>query len=69
MKPVPWLSVVTGRVVQSPDASERFLWDLRRTVADLFAENYAGRFAELAHQNGLMFSAEPYGNGTFCKPA
>ncbi|MBV9867409.1 MAG: hypothetical protein JO316_18790 [Abitibacteriaceae bacterium] len=63
--PVPWLPVTTGRVVESPAASERFLWDLRRTVCDLFAANYAGRFAQLAHQNGLMFSAEPYGNGSF----
>ena len=54
-----------GRVVGGSELSERFLWDFRRTIADLFAENYAGRFKELCHQNGMKFSVEPYGNGTF----
>jgi hypothetical protein len=63
--PLPWLAVVTGRVIGSAELSERFLWDLRRTACDLFAENYVGRFRELCHQNGLLFSIEPYGNGSF----
>ena len=63
--PLPFLPVVTGRIVGSAEISERFLWDLRRTGSDLYAENYAGRFKELCHQNGLMFSVEPYGNGPF----
>jgi hypothetical protein len=61
----PFLPVYTGRVVQSVEASERFLFDLRRTIVELFAENYFGRLAELCHQHGLKFSTEPYGNGTF----
>ena len=40
--------------------SERFLWDVRRTIADLFAENYFGHFAELCRQHGLMNAVEPY---------
>lgn len=63
--PVPWLLTIAGRVVSSSERSERFLWDLRRTCCDLFAENYAGRFRELCHRNGLKFSVEPYGNGPF----
>ena len=59
---VPWLPVFTGRVVGSMDESERFLEDFRRVVADLFAENYAGRLAELCHRHGLQLSVEPYGN-------
>jgi len=58
----PYLPVFTGRVVGSVDESERFLEDFRRVVADLFAENYAGRLAELCHKHGLMLSIEPYGN-------
>ena len=50
----------TGRVVDSPAVSERFLWDVRRTIADLFAENYYGHFAELCRQHGLMNAVEPY---------
>ena len=59
---IPWLPVFTGRVVGSVDESERFLEDFRRVVADLFAENYAGRLAKLCHDHGLLLSIEPYGN-------
>ena len=60
--PLPYLPVLAGRVVGSVDESERFLEDFRRVVADMFAENYAGRLAELCHRHGLKFSLEPYGN-------
>ncbi len=58
--PGPYLPVLAGHVIGSTAISERFLWDLRRTVGDLFNENYAGRFATLAHNHGLRFSLEPY---------
>ncbi len=62
---LPWLPVMTGRIVDDLATSERFLWDLRRTIADLFHENYFGYFAELCHRHGLQLSIEPYGNGMF----
>ncbi|HLK61758.1 MAG TPA: glycosyl hydrolase, partial [Chthonomonadaceae bacterium] len=63
--PLPYLPTVSGRVVDSIQTSERFLWDLRRTICDLFADNYYGYLADLCHKNGLLFSTEPYGNGEF----
>lgn len=63
--PLPYMPTVTGRVIGSIEVSERFLWDFRRTIADLFAENYFAYFGELCHKNGLQFSVEPYGNGLF----
>ena len=57
-----FLPTLTGRVVDSPEITERFLWDFRRMIADLFAENYSAVFAELAHKNHLLYSVEPYGN-------
>ena len=39
---LPLLPVLTGRVVDSLEVSERFLWDLRQTISDLVVENYAG---------------------------
>jgi hypothetical protein len=36
----PWLPVLTGRVVESSEASDRFLWDMRKTVADLIATEH-----------------------------
>jgi hypothetical protein len=58
--PTPFLPVMTGRVVDSPEVSERFLWDMRRTVADLFAKNYFGHFTELCRKHGLKSLVEPY---------
>ena len=58
--PTPFLPVMTGRVIDSPEVSERFLWDVRRTVADLFAQNYFGHFTELCHEHGLKSMIEPY---------
>ena len=57
-----YLPVFAGRIVGSVEESERFLEDFRRVVADLFAENYAGRLTELCHRHGLLCSIEPYGN-------
>jgi hypothetical protein len=59
-----YLPTVTGRVVDSVEASERYLWDFRRTIADLFCEKYYGRFADLCHERGLFLSIEPYGGWT-----
>ena len=58
--PLLYLPAMTGRVVNSLDASERFLWDLRQTVSDMLVENYAGRFRELARQHGIRLSIEAY---------
>lgn len=63
--PLPFLPVMTGRVMDSVEVSERFLWDMRKTVSDLLVENYAGRFRELAQKNGLRLSIEGY-DGTPC---
>jgi len=58
--PLKFLPVFTDRVVDNPAVSERFLWDMRRTIADLFAENYYGHFSELCREHGLKSDIEPY---------
>jgi hypothetical protein len=63
--PLPFLPAMTGRVVDSLEVSERFLWDLRKTIAELNNDNYAGRLQELAHQHGMQLSIEAYGDGVF----
>ena len=57
---LPLLPVMTGRVVDSVEVSERFLWDLRQTISELLLENYAGHFRDLAHRHGLRLSVEAY---------
>ncbi|GAB3923366.1 glycosyl hydrolase [Mucilaginibacter myungsuensis] len=56
-----YLPTLAGYYVESGEVSERFLWDFRKTIGDLMAENYFGHFSDLCHQNGLKFSVEPYG--------
>lgn len=58
---VPWLPVVAGRIIGSPDQSARFLTDLRRTVADLIVANHFDRFAERAAEHHLGVQAESGG--------
>ena len=50
---LPYLPVMSGRVVDSLAVSERFLWDLRQTISDLVVENYAGHAEKLARRHGL----------------
>lgn len=59
--PTKYLATLTGRVVGNGEITERFLWDFRRTLADLFAENYSGTLARLAADKGLLLALEPYG--------
>lgn len=56
----PYLLAFTGRIVDSNEVTERCLWDVRRTIADLYAENYYGYFRELCHQRGLVAAFEAY---------
>ncbi len=58
--PLLFLPTLAGRIVDGGGESERFLWDLRRTIADLFADNYYTYFAELCRKNGMLASIEPY---------
>ena len=55
-----YLPTLAGYYVESGETSERFLWDFRRTIGDLIAENYYAHFGELCHKNGMKFSVEPY---------
>ena len=53
-----WLPVLTGVIVESPEASDRFLWDFRRTIADLFARNHYGEIASELHRHRMGYYAE-----------
>ena len=59
--PILLMPIITGRFIKSADYSERFLNDFRRTIADLFAENYAEYFSQLCHNANLNFYTESYG--------
>jgi len=63
--PMPYVPAMVGVPVGSGEISERFLRDVRRTLADMIADNYFGQLCELAHKNGMQLSVEAYGNGNF----
>ncbi len=56
--PTAWLPALTGRIVGSADASDRFLWDYRTTIAELLAANHYGQVAISARAAGLRIRAE-----------
>ena len=58
---LPWLAVLAGITVESPERSAQFRRDYAETGTDLFAENYYGYMAQLAHQSGLRLLYQPYG--------
>jgi hypothetical protein len=60
-----YLPALTGRIINSISYTEQFLWDVRKTQADLMADYYYGRFAELCHSKGLKSFVEPYDKGPF----
>jgi hypothetical protein len=63
--PLPFLPAFYGTVVQSEDVSDRFLWDLRRFIADKVAYDYVGGLREVSHKHGLTTWLENYGHWGF----
>jgi hypothetical protein len=56
--PTPFLPALTGAAVESPVASDKFLWDFRRTVEELLAANHYGEIVRFAHEHGLKAEGE-----------
>jgi hypothetical protein len=63
--PLPFLPVYQGRVVSSQQDSDRFLWDMRRLIANMVAYNYVGGMREVSHKYGLITWLENYGHWGF----
>jgi hypothetical protein len=61
----PYLPTLQGKVVGNEDVSSRFLWDLRRLVADRVAYDYVGGLTEVCHRYGLTTWLENYGHWGF----
>jgi len=60
--PTPYIPVLQGKVVGSEDRSDRFLWDLRRLIANDVSFKYVGGLREISHQHGLTTWLENYGH-------
>ncbi|MFB2119547.1 glycosyl hydrolase [Parapedobacter sp. 2B3] len=63
--PTPYIPTLYGHVVGSQDQSDRFLWDVRRFVADKVAYEYVGGLRDVSHKHGLTIWLENYGHWGF----
>ncbi|HUD54957.1 MAG TPA: glycosyl hydrolase [Terracidiphilus sp.] len=61
--PVPWMPVLAGQVVASAEASDRFLWDFRKTIADLIADEHYGQLEETLHEWHMGHYGESHESG------
>ena len=59
--PTPYLPVLAGRVVENADVSDRFLWDFRSTLADLYAGDFYGTMDSELHKLGMKAYSEASG--------
>src|SRR5256885_717304 len=59
----PWLPVLAGRIVESSESSDRFLWDFRKTIADLIANEHYGQLEETLHERGMGHYGESHESG------
>ncbi|RYG02102.1 MAG: glycoside hydrolase family 2, partial [Chitinophagaceae bacterium] len=60
--PVPYIPTMHGKIVGSPDISDRFLWDVRRLVADNIAYKYVAGLRGISNKHGLKTWLENYGH-------
>ncbi|KAK6077972.1 hypothetical protein SCUP234_06346 [Seiridium cupressi] len=61
----PWILAATGHALDSAMYTEKFLYDLRLTHANLVATNCYGYFQQRLTEHGLQLLIEPYGDGPF----
>lgn len=61
----PFLPTYKGYVVNNEVESNRFLWDMRRLVADKIAYDYVGGLRDVSHKHGLTTWLENYGHWGF----
>jgi len=61
--PLPWMPVLTGRIVESAEASDRFLWDFRKTISDLIADEHYGQLEATLHEYNMGHYGESHEAG------
>ncbi len=55
---VDYLPVMAGIPIESVDTSEKVLYDVRKTIAELVADNFYGTVADIAKKANVKFSTE-----------
>jgi hypothetical protein len=60
---LPWLPVLTGQVVESAEASDRFLWDFRKTLIELVTVNHYDQLTDILKERGMGRYTESHEGG------
>jgi hypothetical protein len=60
---ISWLPALTGRIVSSAEDTDRFLWDFRRTLGELLAENHYDELSAVLHARGMIHYCEAHEMG------
>jgi hypothetical protein len=55
---MPYLLTLTGRMIGTVDQTERFLWDYRRTLADILADNFYSVMREKSNAIGAKLTSQ-----------
>ena len=58
--PVPWLPTLAGYVVESPEKSDKFLFDWRRTIQQLLKDNHYDLVTKMLHKIGMIRYGEAH---------
>lgn len=58
--PQKWLPALTGWIINDTNQTEKFLWDFRRTLADLVTDSYYGEIAAAVHRRGMVQYGESH---------
>jgi hypothetical protein len=60
--PLPWLPALAGNIIGSRADTDRFLYDFRRTIAELLSTEHYRTVAAVAHRMGLTVYGEALEN-------
>src|SRR5206468_12090482 len=61
--PRPWMPVLAGRVIESSESSDRFLWDFRLTLSDMLAEYHYDLITAILKDRGMGHYGESHEEG------
>jgi hypothetical protein len=61
--PRPFMPTLTGRVVESAEASDGFLWDYRKTIGELTTEYHYEQIGASLHERGMGRYTESHESG------
>ena len=61
--PAPWMPALAGHIVDSSEASDQFLWDFRKTISDLIADEHYGQVQASLKERGIGHYSESHEEG------